>query len=270
MLGGVEPSLVAPALADAKKAGIPVIMVNTQDPGPMRKDYPPAVVGMATHSFSWPGRAEADFITVDSKGKAKILFMSTNDLPHITGPEKQAFLNETKRVCPDCKVEVMNVPSSQWSQLTTKTASYIRAHPDVQYIVPDFDGMVIFALPGVHSAHAQDKVKIVSFNATPSVMKALKKKDVVVAETGGPNLLQGWALADQGLRVAAGEAAARHRHPGSPVHVGQHRLDQPERPGIHLVRQGRLRRRLQEALGRQLGTTCGRRPQPAASRSATS
>ncbi len=45
MLGGVEPSLVAPALADAKKAGIPVIMVNTQDPGPMRKDYPPAVVG---------------------------------------------------------------------------------------------------------------------------------------------------------------------------------------------------------------------------------
>ena len=99
----------------------------------------------------------------------------------------------------------MNVPSGQWSQLTTKTASYIRAHPDVQYIVPDFDGMVIFALPGVHSAHAQDKVKIVSFNATPSVMKALKKKDVVVAETGGPNLLQGWALADQGLRVAAGE-----------------------------------------------------------------
>src|SRR5690242_1149064 len=32
MLGGVEPSLVAPALNDAKKAGIPVIMVNTQDP----------------------------------------------------------------------------------------------------------------------------------------------------------------------------------------------------------------------------------------------
>jgi ribose transport system substrate-binding protein len=204
MLGGVEPSLVAPALADAKKAGIPVVMVNTQDPGPLRSDYPPAVVAMATHSFSWPGRAEADFITVDSKGKGKILFVSTSDLPHITGPEKQAFLSETKRVCPGCKVDVMNVTSAQWNQMTTKTASYIRAHPDVQYVVPDFDGMVIFALPGVHSAHAQSKVKIVSFNATPSVMKALKNKDVVVAETGGPNLLQGWALADQGLRIAAG------------------------------------------------------------------
>jgi ribose transport system substrate-binding protein len=204
MVGGFEPSVVGPALADAKKAGIPVIMANVQDPGPPRSDYPPAVKAFATHSFSWPGKAEADFVTVDSKGKANVLFMSTSDLPHITGPEKDAFLNELKRVCPGCKAQVMNVPSSQWNQLQTKTASFIRANPDVDYIVPDFDGMVIFALPGVHSAGAQDKVKIVSFNATPSVMKALKNKDVVVAETGGPNLLQGWAFADQALRVAAG------------------------------------------------------------------
>jgi len=204
MVGGLEPSLIGPALSDAEKAGIPVIMANVQDPGPPRKDYPSAVKAFATHSFSWPGKAEADFVTVDSNGKANILFMSTSDLPNITGPEKDAFMNELKRVCPGCKADVMDVPSGQWSQLQTKTASYIRAHPDVQYIVPDFDGMVIFALPGVHSAGAQDKVKIVSFNATPSVMKALKNKDVVVAETGGPNLLQGWAFADQALRVAAG------------------------------------------------------------------
>jgi ribose transport system substrate-binding protein len=207
MVGGFEPSLVGPALADAEKAGIPVIMANVQDPGPPRKDYPSAVKAFATHSFSWPGKAEADFITVNSDGKANVLFMSTSDLPHITFPERDAFLKELKRVCPGCKAQVMNVPSSQWNTLQTKTASFIRANPDVDYIVPDFDGMVIFALPGVHSAGAQDKVKIVSFNATPSVMKALKNGDVVVAETGGPNLLQGWAFADQALRVAAGYPA---------------------------------------------------------------
>jgi ribose transport system substrate-binding protein len=207
MVGGFEPSLVGPALSDAQKAGIPVIMANVQDPGPARSDYPPAVKAFATHSFSWPGRAEADFITVDSGGKANIVFMSTSDLPHITFPERDAFLNELKRVCPGCKAKVMNVPSGQWNTLQTKTASLIRANPDVNYIVPDFDGMVIFALPGVHSAGAQSKVKIVSFNATPSVMKALKNKDVVVAETGGPNLLQGWAFADQALRVASGYPA---------------------------------------------------------------
>jgi ribose transport system substrate-binding protein len=204
MVGGFEPSLVGPALADAEKAGIPVIMANVQDPGPPRSDYPSAVKAFATHSFSWPGKVEADFVTADSGGKANIVFMSTSDLPHITSPMKDAFLNELERVCPGCKVKVMNVPSGQWNTLQTKTASLIRSNPDVNYIVPDFDGMVIFALPGVHSAGAQDKVKIVSFNATPSVMKALKSKDVVVGETGGPNLLQGWAFADQALRVAAG------------------------------------------------------------------
>jgi ribose transport system substrate-binding protein len=204
MVGGFEPSLVGPALADAEKAGIPVIMANVQDPGPARSDYPSAVKAFATHSFSWPGKVEADFVTADSGGKANIVFMSTSDLPHITSPMKDAFLNELKRVCPGCKVKVMDVPSGQWNTLQTKTASLIRSNPDVDYIVPDFDGMVIFALPGVHSAGAQGKVKIVSFNATPSVMKALKNKDVVVGETGGPNLLQGWAFADQALRVAAG------------------------------------------------------------------
>jgi ribose transport system substrate-binding protein len=204
MVGGFEPSLVGPALDDAKKAGIPVIMANVQDPGPPREDYPDAVTGFATHSFSWPGRAEADFITVDSNGKANVLFLSTSDIPNITTPLKDAFVNELKRVCPGCTVKVVDVPSSQWNTLQTKTPSLIRSNPDVDYIVPDFDGMVIFALPGVHSAGAQDRVKIVSFNATPSVMKALKNGDVVVAETGGPNLLQGWAFADQALRVAAG------------------------------------------------------------------
>jgi len=204
MVGGFEPSLVGPALADAKKAGIPVIMANVQDPGPARSDYPPAVKGFATHSFSWPGKVEADFVTADSNGTANVLFLSTSDLPHITSPMKDAFINELKRVCPNCKVKVIDVPSSQWNQLQTKTPSLIRANPDANYIVPDFDGMVIFTLPGVHSAGAQGKVKIVSFNATPSVMKALKNHDVVVGETGGPNLLQGWAFADQALRVAAG------------------------------------------------------------------
>jgi ribose transport system substrate-binding protein len=81
----------------------------------------------------------------------------------------------------------------------------IRAKPNANYFVPDFDGEVIFMVPGVTSANAQNKVKIVSFNATPSVMQNLKSHYVVAAETGGPNLLQGWAFADQGMRVLAGQ-----------------------------------------------------------------
>ena len=202
---GFPPNLVAPAIAQAKAAGIPVLTTNSQEAGPLLPGYPDGVVGSATHSFATPGKIEADWIVADSKGNANTIYLRSSDVPVITDVEKNAFVGELKRLCSSCKVQVVDVPTSQWSQLTPKTASLIRANPTVNYFVPDFDGEVIFMVPGVTSANAQSKVKLVSFNATPSVMTNLKQKYVVAAETGGPNLLQGWAFADEGLRLLAGQ-----------------------------------------------------------------
>jgi ribose transport system substrate-binding protein len=202
---GFPPNLVAPAIAQAKAAGIPVLTANSQGPGALLPGAPDGVVGVATHPFAEPGKIEADWIVADSKGNANIIYTRSSDVPVITDLERDGFVSELNRLCSSCKVQVVDVPISQWNQLTTKTASLIRANPNVNYFVPDFDGEVIFMVPGVTSANAQTKVKIVSFNATPSVMQNLKSKYVVTAETGGPNLLQGWAFADQGLRVLAGQ-----------------------------------------------------------------
>jgi ribose transport system substrate-binding protein len=204
MIDGFQPQLLAPAIASAQQAGIPVLTANTQDPGAPLPGYPTGVVGVATHPFSTPGKIEADWVVADSKGNANILYLRSSDVPVITDAEKNAFVSELHRLCSSCKVQVVDVPTSQWSNLTPKTASLIRANPDVNYFVPDFDGEVIFMVPGVTSANAQDKVKIVSFNATPSVMQNLKSHNVVAAETGGPNLLQGWAFAEEGLRLLSG------------------------------------------------------------------
>lgn len=204
MIDGFQPQLLAPAIAQAKAAGIPVLTANTQDPGPPLPGYPDGVVGSATHPFSQPGKIEADWIVADSKGNANIIYLRSSDVPVITDAERDGFVNELHRLCSGCKVQVVDVPTSQWSNLTPKTASLIRANPNVNYFVPDFDGEVIFMVPGVTSANAQNKVKIVSFNATPSVMQNLKSHNVVAAETGGPNLLQGWAFAEEGLRLLNG------------------------------------------------------------------
>ena len=204
-IDGFPPTLLAPAIAQAKAAGIPVLTANSQEAGSLLPGYPDGVVGSATHSFATPGKIEADWIVADSKGNANIIYLRSSDVPVITDSEKDAFVTELNRLCSSCKVQVVDVPTSQWSQLTPKTASMIRANPNVNYFVPDFDGEVIFMVPGVTSANAQSKVKIVSFNATPSVMQNLKQRYVVAAETGGPNLLQGWAFADEGLRVLSGQ-----------------------------------------------------------------
>jgi ribose transport system substrate-binding protein len=204
ILDSFPPQLLAPGVAAAKQAGIPVITANTQDVGPALSGYPDGVVGSATHPFSTPGKIEADWIVADSKGKANIIYQRSSDLGVISDSLRDGFVTELHRLCANCKVQVVDVPTSQWSGLTTKTASLIRANPDVNYIVPDFDGQVTFMIPGVISANAQSRVKLVSFNATPANMQSLKNANVVAAETGGPNLLQGWAFAEASLRLFAG------------------------------------------------------------------
>lgn len=203
-LDGTPAKEVAPAIAQAKAAGIPVITANAQGSGALVPGTPAGVVGNATHPFEVPGELMADWVTADSRGNANIIFLSSEDVPVITGLVRTGFLNQIHKLCTGCKVTVVDSPTSQWNQLTTITPSLIRKYPSATYFVADFDGQVIFMVPGVTAAGASSKVKIVSFNATPSVMKDIKNHDVVGMDIGGPNLLQGWAFAEQGLRVLDG------------------------------------------------------------------
>jgi ribose transport system substrate-binding protein len=201
---GVPAKEVAPAIAQAKAAGIPVLTANAQGSGPLLPGTPPGVVGNATHPFAAPGQLMADWVVANSKGNANILFLSSEDVPVIAGLVKNGFVSQVHSLCAGCKVTVVDSPTSQWDQLATITPSLIRKYPNANYLVADFDGQVIFMVPGVTAANAQSKVRIVSFNATPSVMQDIKNNDVVGADVGGPNLLQGWAFAEEGLRVLDG------------------------------------------------------------------
>lgn len=204
ILGGIEPKLVAPGIKAAKKAGIPVIATDTQDPGAVQPPHE-GVVATATHSYSIPAKMEAQFVVADSKGEAKVIFLKSSDLGNISDISEKAFTEEMARLCSECEVEVVDVPGAQWDQLTTKTASLLRRNPDVNYYVPFLDGMVPLSIPGVTSAGAGDRVKIVSFNASDAPMAELAKGNIVAADVGNPNVLQGWGVADQAFRVIAGE-----------------------------------------------------------------
>lgn len=200
ILGGIEPKLVEPALAEAERQGIPVIAGTSQDPGPPLDDYPAAIVAVATHSYSEPGRMMAQFIVSDSDGEAEIIFLKSSDLGMISQLAEEGFTEELERLCDNCSFEVIDVPGAQWSQLSTKAASMVRSNPDVNYLVPFLDGMVPLALPGLASAGAKGKVRVVSFNASQAVMKEIEN-GAVAADVGNPNTLEGWAFADQALRL---------------------------------------------------------------------
>ncbi|HZE05275.1 MAG TPA: hypothetical protein VE127_08635, partial [Solirubrobacteraceae bacterium] len=123
--------------------------------------------------------------------------------------EVAGMQSEIKKLCPSLSVpSVQNVLIPNWpTQLPTTTRSLLTANPNLKYMLPLYDGMTIYMVPAINGIlAAKNSVKVASFNATPVVMQnELAKPSPLAADVGGPNQWYGVALADQTLRVLAGQ-----------------------------------------------------------------
>jgi ribose transport system substrate-binding protein len=200
LLGGFPTVLVKPALNKAKAAGIPVIATHTTDPEAVSGADKGTIAAYATHSYSFPGEIMADYTAADSEGSANIALIESKELD-TSNLVSAAYLKELEKVCPECSVSQFNVPVAQWNGLQGQIQSILQSNPDVDYVVPVFDGMALFMIPGITTAGKADSVKMVTFNASPAVMEYLVKGDIVAAEVGDATVLQGWGYADQTFRV---------------------------------------------------------------------
>jgi ribose transport system substrate-binding protein len=197
--------LFAADFAVARKRGIPIIMVENQDPGLRLPDEPRSVTAGADQCHRCAGKMMADFTVADAKDQGKLVIIWSADIPGIGRPQLNGIQNELQRLGSKMEVEVKNVPIARWSSdLPTLTQTIVR-DTDVKYLLPLYDGMVLSMLPSIHAANAQERVKIVTFNATKAVLESMKKGDVVAADVGANSEQFGWAWADQTLRILAGE-----------------------------------------------------------------
>jgi ribose transport system substrate-binding protein len=201
----LPPVVLAPAINRAAKAGVKIIAAEIQNPGPPLPGTPTTVSAIAGHSYSIPAQTMASEVVADSNGKANVLFFSANDIGPGSKQGTATFVGTMKKLCPSCKVQVTDAPVAQWSGLTTRITSLLRANPSVNYVVPIFDGMAVYLVPGIRSAGASNRVKIVSGDATASVIENVKKRSIVIGDVGQPNVWTGWAIVDQTARVLAGE-----------------------------------------------------------------
>jgi ribose transport system substrate-binding protein len=191
----------------AKKAGIPVIAQFEYDPRlPSASERALGVVAQVTFCYSCAGRLLADYAVANSNGNVhSITYWSPDD--GVGKFEIGGIRNELARLCSSCKAKFKDVLIAQWAtQIPTKTQSDLRDH-SINYFLPVYDGMTLFMLPAIHAANAQNRVKIVSFNADKSAMKSMARHDVIVADVGSPLKWFGFAVADETLRVITGHPA---------------------------------------------------------------
>ena len=210
-----NPALLGPQIAQAMKAGIPVVVLRTTgEREGCQTDARGTRYGTTCvpGPFEQAGRLEADWAIAKSNGKADVLVVTSNDA-RSTRPLMRGLRDEFRRRCPACKVTVVDVPIPQWaSRIGTEVQSALVRDKNIDFVIPIYDSMSQFAVPAIRAAGAVGRVTISTFNGTPFVLKLMEQGDVVAMDAGENLSWLGWAAMDQTFRVIAGEEPVRSEH----------------------------------------------------------
>jgi len=199
----IDPRILTASIAAAGAAGIPVVTSSSNYPG---ATLWPGTSAEDAQPVRAVGKLIGDYIASNSAGKADVLIITSSEV-YIAPGQVNATTAEFQKYCPKtCKSSVVNVPVADWAtKISTEVESAITADPNLDYIVPLYDGEVPYAVSGVDAKSAQSRVKIVSFNALPSIMQYIKKHQVLTADVGVWVQQHGYAAIDDVARVLAGQ-----------------------------------------------------------------
>jgi ribose transport system substrate-binding protein len=207
---------------------VPAVSVLNNEP---LADEPGQGAGARVYASTAPsyflgGQLAAYKAIVDTDAQANVVIFNTSEIT--PAADVVRGMRDVLEKCGECTVKQNDTPLAQWATaLTGKAQSEIRSNPDVNYLLPIFDGMGIFVTAGINQAGAADRVKNASFNATPAALKLIQGGDPLTADPGQPNGWTGWAALDQAMRGMLGE------EPGDPV-IPQRYFDAENLEGVNV------------------------------------
>lgn len=197
-------SLAAP-LREAKAAGIPVIDVFDGDPGlPTAEQSEIGVVGKASYCYTCFGKQLAAVAVAQSDGNVNAALVGVPDTPAAV-LESEGFKSELARLCPGCKVKEYGSSTAQWGTEVPSIGTAIGQDPSINFVVPVFAILGDLMKPSLLAAGAEERISIVTVNASKTTMADLRKKELITGIVGSPEVWMGWAVMDQVLRVLTGE-----------------------------------------------------------------
>ena len=204
LLGGVDPRAIAPQIKAARDAGIVVKTSHFYDLTQKEMSQNVGIDGTVPLSFNTVGRILANWAIVQTQGKANILIIGSDEIVP-TAPFVAGIRDELAKNCPGCEeVAYINAPVPEWAtKIQTSVQSALLANPKINYIIPIYDSMSGFVVPGVRIAGKSGQVKIATFNGTPFVIDFIQQGQVEMDV--GESL--GWiarAIVDSHMRTLCG------------------------------------------------------------------
>jgi ribose transport system substrate-binding protein len=201
----ITPSAVQTGLAAAKKAGALIISGSSglSSPNPTVKapagDIWPAFD--VSPDYGELGQYLADWIIADSDGKANVAVYGDKEFDSINA--QQAGFVPTLSSCKGCKVSpVMYFTSTQISTaLGPEVVSYLRTHPDVNYIYGAYDPPTVAMVTAIQEAGLAHQVQIASALGNSQNLHLIASGQVEAADAAYDNTYMGFAMVDQTIRL---------------------------------------------------------------------
>lgn len=201
-LMSIDPALLSAQIQAAEAAGIPV--VTTQSGRPAQPTIP-GVVAEVSFDYEQVGKIIAAWAVADKGGPVNALVVSANLGVPSSPVETAGIVDEIARLAPESEVKVEDRDVTKWgAPLQSLASSSLNQDPELEYILPLYDGMTVSVLAGVAQANANDRARVASFNATPGIVDSLAKDTPLKADVGGANIWWAYGLADQLMRVLTG------------------------------------------------------------------
>lgn len=196
--GGSVPTYTT-YIKKADAAHIPIFEGADYDPSATALQ--PGLAGNAGQPWKLIGKLMADWVLVDSKANAHVLYET---IPDVDGAEQEeaAFAATLHQECSVCTVTVKGITVADWaSDVAPATSSVLLANPKINYVVPGFDPMIAFAGPAVEQAGRQNSVKLLGSGSSFPEMKQLADHQLVYCDVGVDYPALGYEQADQVLRA---------------------------------------------------------------------
>ena len=203
-LQGIPAASISSAITAANQANIPVVETNDL---PITAPLTTGIAAQVQVDYHKVGMMEGAYAIVHSNARVKAVLIEIAGDESASDPVAQGAIDIFNQLCPQtCTYTKQSVAIPDWATKLPSITSTAIADPSVNYLIPTADGMATYMIPAVHQAGAQSRVAILSFNATPGLMKYLVANDVLLADVGSPLLWAGYEIADQTLRLLAGQA----------------------------------------------------------------
>jgi ribose transport system substrate-binding protein len=197
-----DPTLIAPAIAQAQKAGIVVAVYGAtpQEAAAAKVTY------NTVDPYALDAKYAAKQAVAQHDGKPFQAIAITSNAAPATAIMQASLASTLASICPACTVTDVNVEVPNWTtDIASALSSALLQHPSVSVIFPDYAGMLTYVLAGIQSAHktSSEKVYLAFGGGTPFIklQTAQPGMSIIQSDIGGYPPWTGYLLFLQTARA---------------------------------------------------------------------